>query len=119
MTGSASALPGGRLAAFAPGCTGDKLLSTALEIPTISTGRTAAAALLLLLVASYSTATHAGPYEDGDAAFRSRNYAAALKLWQPLAESGHAEAQLGVATLYYSGLGVVLAADILGEGALP
>lgn len=71
----------------------------------------AAVALFLLLAASYPVAAHAGPYEDGDAAFRSRNYEAALKLWQPLAENGHAEAQLGVATLYNSGLGVAMDYD--------
>lgn len=71
---------------------------------TIPAGRFRAVALLFLLAASYPPAALAGPYEDGDAAFRSRNYAAAMKFWQPLAESGHADAQLGVATLYYSGL---------------
>lgn len=71
-------------------------------------GAIAAFLLLLLLVSSYPGASRAGPYEDGDDAFRRKNYAAALKLWHPLAEDGHAQAQLGIATLYYSGLGVVL-----------
>lgn len=79
---------------------------------TIPAGRFRAVALLFLLAASYPPAALAGPYEDGDAAFRSRNYAAAMKFWQPLAESGHADAQLGVATLYYSGLGVVMDYDL-------
>jgi TPR repeat protein len=72
-------------------------------------------AFLLLLLASYPIASQAGPYEDGDAAFRARNYAAAIKLWKPLAEDGNAEAQLGVATLYYSGLGVVMDYDLAFE----
>ena len=74
-----------------------------------------AVAFLVLLLSSYPIAAHAGPYEDGDAAFRARNYAAAFKLWQPLADDGHAEAQLGVATLYYSGLGVVMDYDLAFE----
>lgn len=70
--------------------------------------RGAVVAFFLLLVSSYPLASRAGAYEDGDDAFRRKNYAAAMKHWHPLAEDGHAQAQLGIATLYYSGLGVVL-----------
>lgn len=70
--------------------------------------RGAVVAFLLLLASSFPGASHAGPYEDGDEAFRRKSYAVAMKHWHPLAEEGHAQAQLGVATLYYSGLGVVL-----------
>ena len=66
------------------------------------------AAALLLLALIHPVAGHAGPYEDGDAAFRKKNYEAALRHWQPAASAGHAEAQFGVATLYYGGLGTVV-----------
>lgn len=67
-------------------------------------------ALLLVLVV-HPIMVHAGPYEEGDAAFHLRNYQAAMKQWHPLAASGHADAQLGVARLYYSGLGVPIDYD--------
>ena len=49
-------------------------------------------------------AAFAGHYEDGDQACRQKDYDAARRLWQPLAEAGHARAQLGIAILYYGGL---------------
>ncbi len=66
-----------------------------------------AAATLLLLAMIHPVVGHAGPYEDGDLAFRKKNYQAALRHWQPAASAGHAGAQLGIATLYYGGLGTV------------
>jgi uncharacterized protein len=62
---------------------------------------------LLLLATVHPLEGLAGPYEDGDQAFRKKNYEAALRHWQPMAVAGHSGAQLGVATLYYGGLGVV------------
>jgi len=67
-----------------------------------------AAAALLLLAVSHPIEGLAGPYEDGDLAFRNKNYEAALRQWRPVAASGHAGAQYGVATIYYGGLGVVV-----------
>jgi TPR repeat protein len=49
----------------------------------------------------------AGTYEDGDSAFQRKDYTTAMQHWKPIAAAGHAGAQLGVATLYYGGLGVV------------
>jgi hypothetical protein len=49
----------------------------------------------------------AGPYEDGDAAFRRKDYAAAMARWRPLAEDGDARAQAAIGSMYLSGLGVV------------
>jgi TPR repeat protein len=69
---------------------------------------TSAVAALLMLATIHPIEALAGPYEDGDLAFRKKNYESALRLWRPAASAGHAGAQLGMATLYYSGLGVVL-----------
>ena len=66
------------------------------------------AAALLLLATIHPVEGLAGPYEDGDLAFHKKNYEAALRHWQPMAIAGHSGAQLGVATLYYGGLGVLL-----------
>ena len=62
---------------------------------------------LLLFALLYPIECSAGPYEDGDAAFHQKDYAAAMQHWKPIAAAGHAGAQLGVATLYYGGHGVV------------
>jgi uncharacterized protein len=67
-----------------------------------------AARAFLLFALLYPTTSQAGPYEDGDLAFRRKSYKAAMRHWHPIAVAGHPGAQLGVATLYYNGLGVVL-----------
>jgi TPR repeat protein len=51
-------------------------------------------------------AAFAGPLEDGQAAYARADYAAALQLWQPLAEQGSADAQLAIGRLYENGEGV-------------
>jgi Domain of unknown function (DUF4893)/Sel1 repeat len=48
----------------------------------------------------------AGPWEDGVAAYQRGEYATALKLWQPLAESGDPRAENNLGVLYEKGLGV-------------
>ena len=68
-------------------------------------------AALLLLATIYPVEGLAGPYEDGDQAFLKKNYEAALRHWRSVASAGHARAQLGIATLYYGGLGVVMNYD--------
>lgn len=68
----------------------------------------AAGFLMLLAALTGVSPASAGHYEDGDLAFKPKDYDATRRLWQPLAEAGHARAQLGMATLYHSGLGVVL-----------
>jgi TPR repeat protein len=64
--------------------------------------------ILFLAVLLLPAMSKAGPYEDGDAAFHSKNYSLALQLWRPLAESGHAGAQVGLARMYYGGHEVAL-----------
>ncbi|TGT92527.1 sel1 repeat family protein, partial [bacterium M00.F.Ca.ET.163.01.1.1] len=44
--------------------------------------------------------------EEGQAAYDSGNYGAALRSWKPLADGGSAAAQYKVAVLYQAGLGV-------------
>jgi len=48
----------------------------------------------------------AGPLEDGSAAYREKDYAKAVELWQPLAERGDPMAQYYLGTLYAEGNGV-------------
>jgi TPR repeat protein len=50
----------------------------------------------------------AGPLEDGDIAFRNKQYTAAMAHWKPVATAGNARAQLGVARLFYNGLGTTV-----------
>jgi TPR repeat protein len=56
---------------------------------------------LMMLTSARAT----DPYEDAMAALRSGDYAGASQLFQPLAESGNADAQLHLAEIYYDGLG--------------
>lgn len=62
----------------------------------------------LLVVLGAASPAMAGPYEDGEAAFQRKDYTAAMRHWQRLAEAGDARAQSRVAALYYGGLGVAL-----------
>jgi len=48
----------------------------------------------------------AGPLEDGIAAAERGDYAAALRLWRPLAEEGDAQAQFNLGKMCHDGLGV-------------
>ena len=49
---------------------------------------------------------HAGTWEDGLKAFARKEYAAAAKLFRPLAEKGNAVAQYRIALMHKMGLGV-------------
>jgi TPR repeat protein len=55
---------------------------------------TAMAGLLLSVVTA-----SAGPFEDGDAAYRRGDYATALQIFQTLAVQGDARAQLLLGTM--------------------
>ena len=65
----------------------------------------AAAILLFGLIANGSVA-NADSWRDGTAAFARKEYAAAMKLFRPLAEKGNALAQYKVAVMHKLGLGV-------------
>ncbi len=47
----------------------------------------------------------AGPLEDATAAYQHGDYATALRLSRPLAEQGHARAQITLGTMYAEGKG--------------
>jgi TPR repeat protein len=61
---------------------------------------------LVMLMLSFSHAAIAGDLEDGIAAFEKGDFAAALRLWTPLAEQGDANAQLLLGSIYQKGDGV-------------
>ena len=42
----------------------------------------------------------------GLTAYRSGDYATALRIWKPLAEQGNASAQFGLGVMFYDGIGV-------------
>jgi TPR repeat protein len=65
-----------------------------------------AAATLFFALTANGPAAHAGSWEDATAAFAKKEYAAAMKLMQPLAEKGNALAQYRIATMHRMGLGV-------------
>jgi TPR repeat protein len=48
----------------------------------------------------------AGPFEDGEAAYKSGDYAAAVRLLGPLAEQGDAAAQYNLGVIFAFGHGV-------------
>jgi TPR repeat protein len=58
---------------------------------------------LLLVVAETAIAD---PFADGVAALDRRDYATALQLLRPLAESGNLDAQINLANMYFDGNGV-------------
>ena len=64
--------------------------------------------LLATLVLSLSLVAPvvAGPLEDGWAARKRGDYATALRLWRPLAEQGHDDAQVNLGVMYSKGEGV-------------
>src|SRR5258706_9668599 len=65
--------------------------------------RNIAGSLISLMIAGTATA---GPLDDADLAEKSGDYATALRLIQPLAQQGIAEAQKRLGVLYESGRGV-------------
>ena len=66
--------------------------------------------LAAMLVAGMLVACTQAPregFETGYAAYQRGDFATALKIWRPLAESGHALAQYNLGMLYADGRGVV------------
>jgi TPR repeat protein len=64
------------------------------------------ALLALALSVAMTGAALAGTLDEARAAIESDDYAAALALWEPLAEEGNAEAQSGLGYMYHNGYGV-------------
>jgi uncharacterized protein len=63
-------------------------------------------AILLLGLATNAPAVRADSWTDATAAFARKEYAAAMKMFQPLAEKGNALAQYTIALMHKMGLGV-------------
>jgi TPR repeat protein len=61
---------------------------------------------LVISVLVHPVHSFAGAYEDGESAFHRKDYADAMKHWQPLAQGDDPRAQAGMAALYLGGLGV-------------
>ena len=57
---------------------------------------TAALAALLLACAAPAWADDHAQFQQGYTAYQAGNYAQALRLWQPLAQKGNAEAQFAL-----------------------
>jgi TPR repeat protein len=65
--------------------------------------------LLIVVIAAillFTGAVSAGDYEDGAAAYIRGDFVTAKRLWLPLAERGEANAQTGLARMYFLGQGV-------------
>jgi TPR repeat protein len=60
----------------------------------------------VLLVGSFSAVPAFANFEDGVRAYLAQEYTAALDIWRPLAEEGHAPAQFGMGLSYENGRGV-------------
>ena len=58
----------------------------------------------LLALTLFSLAA-AGPFEDGETAYRSGDYAAAMSYWRPLADQGSVIAQVNLGVMYTKGQG--------------
>jgi TPR repeat protein len=61
--------------------------------------------VVIMLLLSASSAS-AGPWEDGMVAYNRGDYAPAIKLFRPLAQSGNAKAQSVMGVMYRKGQGV-------------
>ncbi len=68
--------------------------------------RTLGAAAIAAIVVVLAPPLHAGPLEDGAAAYHAKDYAKALELWRPLADKGDPAALFQIGTLYAEGKGV-------------
>jgi len=62
--------------------------------------------LIAVMALTYPIIALADAYDDGATAFGRKDYEAAMRYWQPLAEGENARAQAGLAAMYHGGLGV-------------
>lgn len=66
----------------------------------------AAGLLTLLISTSLAVTAYSGQFEDAVAAYKRGDYATAYRLFKPMAEQGHAEAQYNLGGMYFRGQGV-------------
>lgn len=62
--------------------------------------------LLLTAVAAPAAGDEEQRFAEGLAAYDAGDFETVIEAWQPLAEAGHLEAQVSLAEVYLSGLGV-------------
>ena len=62
--------------------------------------------ILVLSLISVAPPAHADSWKEATKAYAQKRYAAAMKMFRPLAEKGHAAAQYQVALMHKMGLGV-------------
>ena len=62
--------------------------------------------VVLILITGAAQPASAGAFEDGFAAYKTRDYPTALRLWMPLARQGDAPAQTILGLMYANGHGV-------------
>ena len=62
--------------------------------------------ILALSLSSVAPPAHADSWKEATKAYAQKRYAAAMKMFRPLAEKGHAAAQYQVALMHKMGLGV-------------
>ena len=60
----------------------------------------------LSLLMGATTSVSAQDFQKGFRAYKSGDYATALREWRPLAEQGNADAQYNLGVMYYNGKGV-------------
>jgi TPR repeat protein len=72
-----------------------------------SMNSTLRAAALSIVVAVSGSMAAAQDFDKGMSAYRAGDYATALNKWRPLAEQGDADAQMGIGSIYYQGVGVL------------
>lgn len=77
--------------------------------------------IFLLALSNFILAARADPLQEAISAIHRKDYPTAVRLLEPLARSGHAQAQSRLGTLYYHGHGVresdALALDWFGRAA--
>jgi len=62
--------------------------------------------LALVLLLEQTAMVHADAFGDGVVAYERGDYAAALRLWRPLAEQGNPAAQYNLGVMYREGQSV-------------
>jgi|SRR5450631_4412449 TPR repeat protein len=65
-------------------------------------------ALSIILALNFVAPVSAGPLEDGNAAYSRHDYATAMRILRPLAESGDGMAETIVGMMYFNNFGVPL-----------
>lgn len=68
--------------------------------------RALTALVAIAFLTTVPLAAQANEYERGLAAFKQRDYASAIAIWEPLAEAGNVAAQFNLGRMYDNGIGI-------------